>query len=469
MATKFWWTLVATFAGVTAWIVSLHFWRITRKRAPPGSIGWPLLGETLPFLKPHPSTSTGPFLHQRVQRFGRVFKSHLFGEPAIVSCDPDLNAYVLQNEDRLFQCSYPTAIHGILGEMSMLVVVGDAHKRLRTLALSLVNAAKTNPNFLSDIEANALLITGQWKQKQTVLFCEEARKFTFTVIVKQILSLKPDSPETSTILKDFLTFMKGLASLPLYIPGTSYAKAVKSKSQILSTLKTLVDRRRNEGIQRGDFLDMLLTSTSLGDDEILSLVLDLLLGGYETTAVLIAMVVKFLTDCASAFQQLKREHEKIRRGKQKGEAGLNWDDYRQMSFTQNVINEALRCGNVVKFVHRKALKDVKFKGYDIPAGWKILPMFSAVHLDSSAFKDPQEFNPWRWQTAIAGKQFTPFGGGPRLCPGSELAKVETAFFIHHLVLNFRWRAAELDHSVAYPYVEFEKGLPIHVERLSMAV
>lgn len=468
MATKFWWTVFASLVavGITTWIVSLHFWRITRKRAPPGNIGWPLLGETLPFLKPHPSTSTGPFLHHRVQRFGRVFKSHLFGEPAIVSCDPDLNAYVLQNEDRLFQCSYPTPIHGILGKMSMLVVVGDAHKRLRTLALSLVNAAKTNPAFLTDIETNALFITAKWKQTQTVIFCEEARKFTFNVIVKQILSLKPESPETSTILKDFLTFMKGLASLPINIPGTSYAKAVKSKSQILSTLKTLVHRRRNEeDNHRGDFLDMLLTSTNLTDDEILSLVLDLLLGGYETTAVLIAMVLKFLTDSPSALERLKSEHEDIRRGKQNDEAGLTWDDYKQMSFTQNVINEALRCGNVVKFVHRKALKDVNFKGYDIPAGWKILPMFSAVHLDSSSYKDPQEFNPWRWQAAIAGKQFTPFGGGPRLCPGSELAKIETAFFIHHLVLNFRWRATELDHSVAYPYVEFEKGLPIHVERL----
>ena len=35
------------------------------------------------------------------------------------------------------------------------------------------------------------------------------------------------------------------------------------------------------------------------------------------------------------------------------------------------------------------------------------------------------------------KRFTPFGGGPRLCPGSELAKVEAAFFLHHLVLNYR--------------------------------
>jgi hypothetical protein len=27
-----------------------------------------------------------------------------------------------------------------------------------------------------------------------------------------------------------------------------------------------------------------------------------------------------------------------------------------------VINEALRCSNIVKFVHRKALKDVRYKG-----------------------------------------------------------------------------------------------------------
>lgn len=35
------------------------------------------------------------------------------------------------------------------------------------------------------------------------------------------------------------------------------------------------------------------------------------------------------------------------------------------------------------------------------------------------------------------KKVTPFGGGLRLCPGADLAKVETAFFLHHLVLNYR--------------------------------
>jgi hypothetical protein len=47
------------------------------------------------------------------------------------------------------------------------------------------------------------------------------------VIVKQVLGLSPEEPVTAMILEDFLTFMKGLISFPLRIPGTPYARAVQ--------------------------------------------------------------------------------------------------------------------------------------------------------------------------------------------------------------------------------------------------
>uniref|UniRef100_A0A3N7G0G3 Cytochrome P450 n=1 Tax=Populus trichocarpa TaxID=3694 RepID=A0A3N7G0G3_POPTR len=293
------------------------------------------------------------------------------------------------------------------------------------------------------------------------MFCEEARKFSFNVIVKQVLGLTSEEPETREILE-------GLVSIPLYIPGTPYARAVQARSRISSRVKAIIEERRsrNSRSSRNDFLEILLSVDTLSEDEKVSFVLDSLLGGYETTSLLMAMVVHLLGQSPTALEQLKLEHEQITSLKEKDEC-LNWEDYKTMEFTQNVISEALRYGNIVKFVHRKALKDVKFRDYLIPSGWKVLPVFTAVHLDSSVHANALQFHPWRWETQDqTSKRFTPFGGGSRCCPGSELAKIEVAFFLHHLVQNFRWTAEDADQPMAYPYVEFGKGLLINLDRCS---
>lgn len=115
-------------------------------------------------------------MNMYIFRYGKVFKTHLFFSPTVVSCDQELNYFILQNEDKLFQCSYPKPIHGILGEVSMLVAVGDTHRRLRNVALSLVATIKSKPEFLGDIERIAVEILDSWKGRQQVMFCAEARK-----------------------------------------------------------------------------------------------------------------------------------------------------------------------------------------------------------------------------------------------------------------------------------------------------
>ena len=58
-------------------------------------------------------------------RYGKIYKSNLFGGPAIVSADAGLNRFILQNDGKLFEISYPKSIRDILGKWSMLVLVGD--------------------------------------------------------------------------------------------------------------------------------------------------------------------------------------------------------------------------------------------------------------------------------------------------------------------------------------------------------
>ncbi|KAH6825492.1 Cytochrome P450 superfamily protein [Perilla frutescens var. hirtella] len=436
---------------------------------PPGNMGWPFLGETIPYLKPYPATSVGQFMEQHISKYGKIFKSHLFGENTIVSADAGLNRFILQNEGKLFECSYPRSIGGILGKWSMLVLVGEMHRDMRAISLNFLTNSRLKTHLLRQVEKHALIVLSSWPHGAIVRAQDEAKKFTFNLMAEHIMSLEPGRPETERLKSEYITFMKGVVSPPFNFPGTAYWKALRSRSTILK----FIERKMEERIEKSDqdLLGWVLENSDLSKEQIQDLVLSLLFAGHETTSVAIALAIYLLQGCPTAVEKLREEHLEIfSTKKETGEnSELSWDEYKKMEFTQCVISETLRLGNVVRFLHRKALKDVRYKGYDIPCGWKVLPVIAAVHLDPSLFDQPWHFNPWRWQSSSGGgsapaSNLMPFGGGPRLCAGSELAKLEMAVFIHHLVLNFSFDLADSDQAFAFPFVDFPKGLPVFVTR-----
>ncbi|XP_074591709.1 steroid (22S)-hydroxylase-like [Curcuma longa] len=453
--------------------VKLIKWKRNQLNLPPGRQGWPFVGETFGYLKPHPATSVGQFMEQHILRYGKIYRSNLFGEPTIVSADAALNRFILQNEGKLFECSYPSSIGGILGKWSMLVLVGDMHREMRMISLNFINNVRLRSHLLPEVERHSLLVLRSWIHDSPFSALEEAKKFTFNLMAKNIMSMEPYEAKTEKLRLEYITFMKGVISAPLNFPGTPYWKALKSRSNILNVIEQKMqervqemrDQERDEEVD--DLLSWCLKHSNLSKEQTLDLLLSLLFAGHETSSVALASAIFFLESCPKAVQELQEEHSEIKRKKlQRAESSLTWEDYKEMEFTQCVINETLRLSNVVRFVHRKVLRDVEYKGYKIPCGWKILPVFASVHLDSSLYDDPHQFRPWRWQknsvTTTTANNFMPYGGGPRLCAGSELAKLELAVFLHHLVLSYRWELAEPDQPLAFPFIEFPKGLPIKV-------
>ncbi|XP_022640124.1 cytochrome P450 90B1 isoform X1 [Vigna radiata var. radiata] len=437
---------------------------------PPGHTGWPLLGETIGYLRTYQARTLGEFMEKHIAR------SNLFGEPAIVSADAGLNRFIMQNEGKLFEASYPKSLGGVLGKWSMLVIVGDMHRDMRNISLNFLSYSRVRNHLFKDIDYHARRVIFSWKHNSTLSAQKEARRFTFNLMAKQIMSLDPGKPETEQLETEYVSFMKGVVSLvPLNLPGTAYRKALKARSTILKFIEAKMEERAKR-VQKGeaveeenDLLNWVVTHTNLSNEQILDLILSLLFGGHETSSVAIALAIYFLPGCPRAMQQLREEHVEIVTSKKKtGEVELTWNDYKKMEFTHCVLNETLRLGNVVRYLHRKAIKDVRYKGYDIPRGWKVLPVISAAHFDPQHFDQPHQFNPWRWQgsNGKADNNFMPFGGGSRYCAGSELAKVEMAVFIHHLILNYDWELLEGDEPFVYPYVDFPKGLPIKVQATS---
>ena len=112
-------------------------------------------------------------------RYGKIYRSNLFGEPTIVSADAGLNRFILQNEGRLFECSYPRSIGGILGKWSMLVLVGDMHRDMRSISLNFLSHARLKTILLKDVERHTLFVLDSWQQQSVFSAQDEAKKVFF--------------------------------------------------------------------------------------------------------------------------------------------------------------------------------------------------------------------------------------------------------------------------------------------------
>lgn len=60
-----------------------------------------------------------------------------------------------------------------------------------------------------------------------------------------------------------------------------------------------------KAIREEDFLDEIMSNEDLNYEEKVSIVLDILLGGFETSATLLSLVVYFLAKSPNLFQKLK--------------------------------------------------------------------------------------------------------------------------------------------------------------------
>lgn len=71
------------------------------------------------------------------------------------------------------------------------------------------------------------------------------------------------------------------------------------------------ERRKGDdgSLKKAAFLDVLLASSDLSHDDKVTFVLDSLLAGYETTSVLLSMLMYFVGRSPKCLEQLKVRHD----------------------------------------------------------------------------------------------------------------------------------------------------------------
>lgn len=452
--------------GITHWLY--RWWNPKcNGNLPPGSMGWPLLGETLHFFAPNPTWDTPPFVKERIKRYGSIFRTSLVGRPVVVSTDSDLN-YIIFQEGQLFQSWYPDSFTEVFGRQNVGSLHGYMYKYLKNMVLYLFGPESLK-KMLHEVEHVAAINLQKWAAQDSVELKEATANMIFDLTAKKLISYDPEK-SSENLRENFVAFIQGLISFPLDIPGTAYHKCLEGRRKAMTMLKSMLEERRAKPREvKSDFFDYLLEELERGDSILteaiaLDLMFVLLFASFETTSLAITVAVKLLKENPRVLQALTEEHESILRNREKTESGLTWKEYKSMTFTFQLINETVRLANIVPGVFRKALKDIKFKDYTIPAGWAVMVCPPAVHLNPDNYKDPLEFNPWRWERMDqkgASKNFMAFGGGMRFCVGTDFTKLQMAVFLHCLVTKYRWRLVGGGEIVRTPGLQFPNGF--HVE------
>ncbi|CAN0881606.1 3-epi-6-deoxocathasterone 23-monooxygenase CYP90D1 [Linum grandiflorum] len=436
---------------------------------PLGNLGWPLIGETIEFITCAYSDRPETFMNKRRAMYGKVFKSHIFGSPAIVSTDAEVIKIILQSDAKAFVPSYPKSLMELMGKSSILVINGSLQRRIHGLVGAFFKSGHLKAQITLDMEKLVIQSMAKWSEDKPILIQDETKNIAFQVLAKALISLE-QGDEMEFLKKQFQEFIFGLMSLPIKLPGTQLYRSLQAKKKMIKLTRKIIQSKRERNDASAppkDVIDVLLSDSSdeLTDELIADNMIDMMIPGEDSVPVLMTLAIHYLSECPAALQQLTEENLKLKSLKAQVGQALIWNDYlSSLPFTQIVITETLRMGNVIMGVIRKAMRDVEIKGYLIPKGWSVFAYFRSVHLDDNHYHQPHHFNPWRWQDKdVNNNNFTPFGGGQRLCPGVDLARLEASIFLHHLVTQFRW-VAEEDTIVNFPTVRMKRRMPIWVQR-----
>ncbi|EXB23625.1 Abietadienol/abietadienal oxidase [Morus notabilis] len=417
----------------------------SKHKLPPGRRGWPLIGDSFSWYNAVASSHPPRFVEEQVKRFGKIFSCSLFGKRAVVSADPIFNRFVIQNEGKLFQSSYPKSFRDLVGKNGVITVQGEQQRKLHGIASNMMRLEKLKFHFLEDIQRVMLNTLTNFQDNQIILLQDVCRKAAINLMVNQLLGVTTES-EITEMAQFFSDFVDGCLSVPINFPGSAYHTAMKAREKIIRKINRTIEMYRQEGsleVSNG-VLARLLEEESLPDEAVADFIINLLFAGNETTAKTMLFAVYFLTQCPRALKQLLEEQDGFRSMSGGDQNKLTWQDYKAMPFTQCVIDETLRLGGIAIWLMREAKEDVKYQDYIIPKGCFVVPFLSAVHLEENVYNGALNFNPWRWMDPENQEKrnwrnspfFAPFGGGVRFCPGAELARLQIALFLHYFVTTY---------------------------------
>ncbi|MFD9034448.1 cytochrome P450 [Streptomyces sp. NPDC059567] len=410
-----------------------------------GPRGLPLLGN-LPAFGRDPLA----FLERLRDDFGDVVTWSL-GPMRIISLShPEHIAQLLEADERCYKTSDTGwGFRQLLGD-GVARSNGADWRRKRALVQPAVRPRQVRA-YATTMVDSAVALTDRWQDGSRIDVLREMSLLTQRIVVRTLFG--NDVGDQARALGDAMAVAgreigAELRGIGLFLPPWARTPARRRLLHAVAALDTEIDRliRARQAAQgvAGEGSDLLSRLLTARDEEgrpltprgVRDEAVTLWFAGHETTSSALTWSWYLLSASPCARERLTAELDRVLVGRPP-----TIDDYEQLTWTQQIVKEALRLYPPGWMVPPRVARDgAVLGGRPVPAGTMVWCSPWVTHRDPRWFPDPTAFRPERWDTdplhALPQHAWFPFGGGTRSCLGARFALVEATLAIAALAQRF---------------------------------
>ncbi|MEU0167570.1 cytochrome P450 [Streptomyces iakyrus] len=235
------------------------------------------------------------------------------------------------------------------------------------------------------------------------------------------------------------------------VPGQDYSAQDAAFRDDSAYLARVVDdviaaRTGTDQSDADDLLGLMLTAehpadgTTLDTANIRNQVITFLIAGHETTSGAMSFALYYLAKHPTALQLVQREADELWGDQTDPEP--TYDEVGRLTYTRQVLNEALRLWPTAAVFSRQAREDTLLGGrIPLRAGQSALVLTPMLHRQPVWGDNPELFDPSRFTPEAEAERpvhaFKPFGTGERACIGRQFALHEATMLLAMLVHRYR--------------------------------
>lgn len=425
------------------------------------------------------------FLLRCTRTYGDIVYCRIAGQRIFLINHPDLIKDVLVTHHRNFEKGNGRPRNKLLLGEGLLTSQGQYHHQQR-LAIQPAFHRKRIAGYAAMMGAYSMRFVERWQAATSYDIENEMLDLSLAVVAKALfdIDVEGDGREfkaafdelkliaTQLISRRTLPFVKLLDRLPL--PANRRFRSARERFD--GMLYHLIEQRRERAEDRGDVLSTLLghTGTSgasaarpaaMSDQQIRDELVAIFVAGHDTIAQAMTWTWYLLSQHPAAEEMLHAELETVLGGSTPA-----LEDVPRLRYTRMLLTEAMRLYPPFWLYHRRALAPYVIGPYTVPTGSVVLIASYAMHRDGRFFRDPERFDPLRWEDETPGLlprfSYFPFGGGARQCIGESFAWMEGIIAIATIAQHWRLRV-EPGHPIQpQPLITLRPkyGMPMRLEQ-----